>query len=403
MLEIEEQLRHYGRALEDELVGQTAPTANSRRHRHRHRPAMALAAVLVVLAAVAAVLANRGNDGHTDVATTTNTKGTFSTDTGVVLLFTDGIDGVAAVDLDTRIAGRRVIEGERAGDQAYRLTIAGNHVVVGWGEIYSQPLDGGPASKIADATIYLPASEYGQVWTVTWPGGGIGQGPATVRSVTATGDATATFPTLDTAAAFPLLGVPGGLAVRTTDGRLAIWDAATGTTGPPLGPGDPTAVASDGRQLAWCEGRCTTVHVAPLERTGPPPAPHVASGNHLAMTRDGKRLAFIRDDDLVSRDLATGAESVVAENLPPYGSILWTDDGRQLFFAGRQGHLGRYVVATGRWEERDVPVGQTGGAVAVTPAQARSFFNPNLVPPDQCPGAGSSYPSGRKGVCSFRY
>jgi hypothetical protein len=34
----------------------------------------------------------------------------------LLLLFDDGIDGVTAVDPDRRLAGRGVIEGQRAGD-----------------------------------------------------------------------------------------------------------------------------------------------------------------------------------------------------------------------------------------------------------------------------------------------
>ena len=44
----------------------------------------------------------------------------FGEPTGVLLLFDDGIDGLTAVDLDRRLAGRSVVEGQRAGMSATR-------------------------------------------------------------------------------------------------------------------------------------------------------------------------------------------------------------------------------------------------------------------------------------------
>ncbi|HET6775794.1 MAG TPA: hypothetical protein VFH36_20955 [Acidimicrobiales bacterium] len=134
----------------------------------------------------------------------------------VVLLVSDGIDGVTAVDLDHRLAGRRVVEGERAGDQPFRLTLTGSHLVVGWGEIYAAPLSGASSTKIDDATIYLPAAEPGEVWTVTWDGGRVGEGQASVRRVRVDGTIGFSSDGFDTARLTPLLGVPGGRRSAST-------------------------------------------------------------------------------------------------------------------------------------------------------------------------------------------
>ena len=122
-----------------------------------------------------------------------------------MLLLSDGIDGVTAIDLDNRIAGRRVIPGERAGDQPYRITVTGDHVVVGWGEIYAQPLSGAQSAKIDDATTYVPAAESGEVWTVAWEGERVGLGPAVVRRVNVNGTVTFSSSAWDTGIMFPLL------------------------------------------------------------------------------------------------------------------------------------------------------------------------------------------------------
>lgn len=108
------------------------------------------AAVLVITLGSATLAVIRKADDPAVVSTTPDAgqarAGVFSTPTETVLLFSDGIDGATAIDLDRRVAGRRVIEGERAGDQSFRLTLTGEHLVVGWGEIHAAPLAGGTSS-----------------------------------------------------------------------------------------------------------------------------------------------------------------------------------------------------------------------------------------------------------------
>lgn len=169
------------------LAQPPAPLERSGRGRSR-RLVLAFAGVAVLLAVAGGLLVRSSKD-KTPFPIGSSTidqrrpDGLFASPTGVVLLFADGIDGVTAVDLDRGVVGRRVVEGERPGDQPFRLTHTGDHLVVGWGEIWAAPLDGGPSRKIDDATIYLPAAEPGEVWTLTWAGGRIGQGyePATRR------------------------------------------------------------------------------------------------------------------------------------------------------------------------------------------------------------------------------
>ena len=374
---------------------------------------MAVAAVIVIATGLAVVVVARRDDGAARVISEPAAQRVFSEPTGTVLLLSDGIDGVTAIDLDSRIGGRTVIPGERAGDQPFRITVTGNHVVVGWGEIYAQPLRGGPSTKIDDATIYVPAAEAGGVWTITWDGERIGVGSAVVRRVTVDGQITFTSRSLDAATDFPLLGVPGGLAVSTADG-VAVWDAATGQIGRFRVSGPATSVASNGRSLAWCEVSCAKVHVVPLPRTGPPTAPHAALSQEIALSNDGRRLAFLRPvtgdgSALVIRDLRSGEESTVATGLSRYGSITWSSDSTQLFSSeyskGQSAmRLGRYSVTSGTWEETRVSVGGAiRGLVAIPSADASTFFSATVGEPGACPPAGFSYPSGRHGVCSFHF
>lgn len=416
MLDIEDQLRRYGDALERHLEhgrdGEVLTAPPARRPSHRW---LAVAAMLVIALGSVTLVVTHDADHAAVVSTTPDAgaprAGVFSTPTDTVLLFSDGIDGATAIDLDRRLAGRRVIDGERAGDQSFRLTLTGDHLVVGWGEIYAAPLAGGASRKMGDATMYLPASEPGEVWTLTWEGGRIGAGAATLRRVAVDGTVTFTSHEFDPSVMQPVVGVPGGLAVQTPNG-IAVWDANTGSAGPVLGPGPASAASSDGKSLAWCESTCANMHVVSLARTGPATAQHVAPRRQqLALSDDGTHLAFLRPAggpaDLVIRD-ANGQERVVAQDLEPTGALQWSADGRQLFYSEgsyRESamRIGRYEPAMDRWELRDIPVGDGLAPLALTRAEARTFFSDRLSPADDCRGANGSYPSDREGTCTFAF
>lgn len=416
MLDIEDQLRRYGDALERQLEhgrnGEVLTAPPARRVSHRW---LVAAAMLVIALGPATLLVTRDAEDPAAVSARPDAggprAGVFSTPTDTVLLFSDGIDGATAIDLDQRIAGRRVIEGERAGDQSIRLTLTGDHLVVGWGEIYAAPLAGGASRKMADAATYLPASEPGEVWTVTWEGGRIGAGAATLQRVGVDGRVTFRAPEFDPSAMQPVIGVPGGIVVDTPNG-IAVWDSNTGSAGPVLGPGPAIGASSDGRSLAWCESTCANMHVVSLARTGPPTAQHVApGGQQLALSDDGAHVAFLRPAgghaDLVIRD-ANGQERVVAPSLDPRGALQWSADGRQLFYSESSYResttsIGRYAPAVDRWELRDIPVGDGLAPLALTRAEARTFFSDRLSRADDCRGANGSYPSGREGTCTFAF
>lgn len=421
MLDIEDELRRYGEALEHDLLEDSDPKRPSTAvSRSPWRRVVAIAAVIAVLAAGGvAIVANRTDDQDSvvtaDTASPTEVRhaGVFTTPTDTVLLFSDGIDGATAVDLDRRLAGRRVVDGELAGDQPFRLTLTGDHLVVGWDEIYAAPLDGGPSEKIADATIYLPASEDRQVWTITWEGGRIGTGSATLRRVQIDGTTVFESDRFDSTTLEPVQGVPGGLLVNSPAG-VVVWDANTETTGPVLGPGRAVAATTDGQTVAWCADNCDEIHTALLTRTGPPTAPHVAPGaQQIALSPDGATMAVLRPDgDGTELTLATPSAStdgeVVAGGLDAFGSLMWSQDGQQLFYTENSYgdssmRVGRYDVETRRWEVATLPIGDGLAAIAVTRDQARSFFTDNRVSENECPGAGSTYPSGRDGVCTFAF
>lgn len=407
MTELTEQLRQYGEAAERLLLSPDAAAPIVAPRRRRRKPILAVAGVVAAAATVAAVAVVASDDKDAEVTTHRPVEGVFSSPTNVVLLTSDGIDGVTAVDLDRRLAGRRVLDGERAGDQPVRLTLTGDHLVAGWGEINAAPLTGGPSRKIDDNTIFVPASEPGEVWTFTNEGS---PADGALRRVRVDGTVTFSSTGIDPDTFWPILGVPGGVAGQTPDG-IAVWDAETQTLGPVLGPGRASSVTSNGQLIAWCTGSCSSTHVVPLQREGPPTARHaVPDPQTLALSPDGRSLAVLRADDasLVVRDLATGTDSAVASGLALSGTLMWTPDSAQIFYANNNYQpssmeIGRFVVADRSWELHTIPVLGGFGPIALTRQEARSFFGTELVAPDECPPVGAVYPSGRKGVCTFGF
>jgi hypothetical protein len=349
----------------------------------------------------------------TDVAATDpSTAGVFDAHTDTVLVFSDGIDGITALDLDTGIAARRVIEGERAGDQPYRINLVDQHLVVGWGEIYAAPLDSGPSVRIDSATIFIPSAEPGEVWTVNYTGGAIGSGHAEIHRVTMDGTIVISTDTLDTDHYYPLYGVPGGLVVQGPEG-LAIWDAASGLVGDPIAPGvSASHLASDGTHLASCDETCEEPQVVDLEQSGRPTTPAGGPGQRLALSPDGSHLAVLRPTaggraELVVIDLATGEQTHVATTPPGNGSLQWADDGRQLFYAtdsyaSDTTTLGRYDLPTGTWEAVELDLGDNTTFVPVARGRATALLTGQRVEPAQCPSAEGVFPSGRTEPCTFQ-
>lgn len=415
MRELEDQLRRYGEAVERDLLDNSdlKLTFTETPRPSRRRILTVAAAFAVLTAAATSIMAIQGDDEDSVVGTGPGEQnevrsGVFTTPTNAVLLFSDGIDGATALDLDQRLAGRRAVDGERAGDQQYRMTLTGDHLVVGWGEIFAAPLDGGPSQSIADATIYLPAAEDGEVWTLTWEGGRIGAGSATLRRVQIDGTTVYESQLFDPEAFEPVQGVPGGLLVNSPDG-VAIWNATTETIGPVLGPGRAVAATTDGRAVAWCAETCAAVHTAPLEITGAPTARHVVPGaQQIALSRDGASLAILRPNgdrtELVVTTPSSPDEEVVARDLDTRGALAWSPDGQQLFYTessyeSSSTRVGRYDRASLQWQIETLPVAVGFAPIAITPHEARSFFADNPVPQDECPAEGR-YPSGR---CTFTF
>ncbi len=436
MPELEEMLARYGEAVEVHLLADEPPELppvveprHARSRPARHRTLGIVAAAAAVLALVVAAVALRSDEHASDVATASTPspsgapaagEGLFAEPTGLALVLSDGLDGAVFVDLDAARAARVPLDGERAGDPPARLILTDDHLVVGWGEIWAVPLAGGESTLVDRATIVLPAAETGQVWTLTWPSGGIGGGPVAVRRVLLDGTVRAEG-TLDADRYGALIGAPGGLLVRTEDGSVGVWDPETEEVASRY-PGPTTATASSGREVATCTTTCAELRAFGLAPSGPATAPY-GTAQRLAFSPDGDHLAVLRPDDdgseleLIVEDRRAAGESVgqgpgdtVVAHLPtpspPDGAVAWSPDGRQVVLVatttdGEAKIIGVYDVGTGIWQQTVVEgLGGSDGALVVPRGDVAPRLDGDLVGADECP-APIAYPSGRDDDCTF--
>src|SRR5689334_21567149 len=155
----------------------------ARTHRQRRHTRVAIATVTAVaLVAGSVVVIARRHRASTHISTTATAPPStppsttakahpiFGTPTDTTLIFDDGYDGIALLDLDQGTLTRRVVTGQRAGDQPYRLIRVADRLVVGWGRIWAVPLSGAKPYEIGDATVAIPATEPDLIWLYDYPG-----------------------------------------------------------------------------------------------------------------------------------------------------------------------------------------------------------------------------------------
>jgi hypothetical protein len=176
----------------------------------------------------------------------------FSEDTGMVLLFDDGIDGAIAVSPDTGVVRPLHLHGQRPGDQPFRLWPMGSSVVVGWSEIWKVvPAGGQSPHHLGQATYFVPHHDNTMLWLVDWTGGRIGEGEQTWMLIDGSGDVLAEVEA--PADLSPIRGVPGGLAVMALDGSLMRYHLERNEIVDYLGDGSAWIGDVVHDTVAWCE------------------------------------------------------------------------------------------------------------------------------------------------------
>jgi sugar lactone lactonase YvrE len=268
--------------------------------------------------------------------------GVFSERTGTFLLFDDGIDGVLGVDLDNRVAARRVLEGQRAGDAMNRMVRVDDTLVVGWASIHALSLDTLEPRGLGKATVFIPAAEGGRVWLIDYPGGRIGQGTPTYQQVSVDGNKISMSQGLDPSQALPALGIPGGI-VHETDAGIDIWDVDSEEVTRIVGAGVGFVADVHESLIAWCDGECV-LHLTEIGEldivVSPPDQSRNFDPRSARFSPDGRLLAAIVSDPGGSQaaiaivEVESGAATLITEPLMPGPSyVAWSDDGDSLFFS----------------------------------------------------------------------
>ncbi len=182
----------------------------------------------------------------------------FGEETGVLLLFDDGLSGLIAVDPDRGLSEHSAVKGQRPGDEPYSMIRVGNKLVVGWARITAVDIATREALSLGGATIFVPAAEPDRVWMINYPGGRIGKGEAQVWQVdVVTGEALSDPISLN-ADGFPDIGIKGGLALQTDTG-LTLWNSESGEFTALEGDGYGITFDTKDEELAWCSGDCSTL------------------------------------------------------------------------------------------------------------------------------------------------
>ena len=338
----------------------------------------------------------------------------FDDKTGMLLLFDDGLDGVTAVDPDRRLAGRSVVEGQRAGDEPFSMIRVGDSLVVGWSDIYAVNLASREPTSLGPATIFVPAAEPERVWMIDYPGGRIGSGQPRVWQVNVSGEQI-TEPVTLLADGYPAMGVIGGLVLQLGNG-LDLWNSSTGKV-TPLEEGLPGFVSEvQGVSLVWCAGECSSLIVTDTstlasQEFDPPEGYARFVGQYFArFSPDGRYLAAMvggpgpsEGEALWIVDLHSGSGPVVSDPDTTIDYLAWAPDGTQLFasaYSYSQTHtaIWRYQLSDPDLTAVVLPFGG-----ALTPVVAdhdlAGVYIGNQPSSDTCPA-----PRGQtSGICTFSF
>jgi hypothetical protein len=340
----------------------------------------------------------------------------FGEPTGILLLLDDGIDGLTTVDLDRRLAGRSVVEGQRAGDETYSTIRVGNKLVVGWAEPHAVDILTRQAVSLGHATVFVPAAETNRVWMVD-SGSSIGQRQTEVWQVdVATGQALQEPIPLE-AEGGPEIGILNGLALQTEEG-MSLWHMQSNEVTALEADGPGFAHDSHGDQLVWCSSDCTELSLTNTSLQDNEhldlPAPYETVVGRSQISPNGRYLAALLGDagEGVGRaiwilDRESGASYLVYDNETAVDFLTWSPDGDQLFatsysYGGSSTVVWRYQVSDQQFDSVVLPFGGAMTPVAVDDSVAGAYITDETAEASEC-RAPTMGPSGRTGICTFEF
>jgi hypothetical protein len=424
---VEERLRQAVADLDRELSEVPIPEAPARARIRWGQIVGVTAAVAVAMLAIV-LLAPPGQEDPAPAVTTPPTTSTslamslpaerpvFGEPTGVLLMLDDGIDGLTAVDLDRRLAGRSVVEGQRAGDETYSMIQVGDKLVVGWAEPHAVDIATREATSLGEATVFIPAAEPGRVWMVD-SGSRIGQRQTEVWQVdVATGQALQEPIPLEVEGG-PEIGILNGLALQTDNG-MSLWDIESGELAVLDSDGPGFAHDSRDEQLVWCSGECTHLSVTDSSiddrQQFDLPAPYETVVGRSQLSPNGRYLAALLGDaeEGVGRaiwivDQESGASYLVDDTDTAVDFLTWAPDGDQLFatsysYGGSSTVMWRYQISGQDFSAVVLPFGGAMTPVAVDNSVAGAYITDHAGEASEC-RAPVIQPSGRTEICTFGF
>jgi hypothetical protein len=340
----------------------------------------------------------------------------FGEETGVLLLLDDGIDGLTAVDPDRRLAGRSVVEGQRAGDEQYSMIRVGDKLVVGWGEPYAVDVATRQGMSLGVATVFAPAAEPGRVWMID-SGARIGSQEQEVWQVDVSTGEALQDPVPLAAEGGAQTGIQGGLAFQTDTG-LNLWKMDTGQTVPLESSGPGFVHDVYGEELIWCSDECVTLSVtntSTLEtQEYEPPGGYQLFSYETRISPSGRYLAALvglegsfEGNGIWILDRDTGDTTLVSDPETYVEYLTWAPDGDQLFatsWSYGQAHtvVWRYRVSDQEFTAVVLPFGGALSPVVVDSSVVDAYFAGEPVEPSLC-RTPQGQPSGRSGICTFEY
>jgi hypothetical protein len=304
------------------------------------------------------------------------------------LIFDDGLDGVTVIDPNHPTGTNGIpIEGQRPGDQPFRLELVGGHLVVGWDRVYAVDLDTAASTLLGDATIFLPAAEPDRVWLIDYPGGRLGAGIPRAWQVSVLGEVISPPFELKTDGV-PEIGVASGLALESDSGIL-IWDLDEEEVVARLGLGSSfisDTTSEQGAALAWCDDPCDELHITDIPFMEDQTIIHPGQGNRFLaraarFSSDGRYLAAPTEaGDIIVFDRGTG-RSHVAFSLPPnhIDHLEWAPSTNEIFATALVENelttrIALHMLGTGRPETMDVCQSLGSDFVVVREEDARSLL-----------------------------
>lgn len=338
----------------------------------------------------------------------------FGEESGVVLVFDDGLDGLLIVDPDTRIATRRSAGLQRQSRRT-QLDQVGDALVVGGGLHQVLSLSTRDVTPIPPASYHLVAPD-GSLWLVDLRSGDQPVPIPALTKVTLEGDV------LVASTETPIRGIPTAavaneILLGTAEG-LYLWDPVTGDVRQLTPDRGALVLGAWGPQLAWCPHECTTViieNVSASSRTDVPIPDGLGEVDHTTAkwSPRGDQLAVVTTEAVVAiTDLeAEPVVTVLTEYAIGAGAprfVAWDPSGDYVYF-GTDSPQGRLM---GLWRSDGTRLGTgtttlpfagaSGPFVVLNRDRGAWMVGESMGDYADCP-APSTVQMPEPDVCSFRF